>query len=459
MIKRMVATLALATLLMGQAFAGNGLLFNVSASGTPANVNITLCLNGKGPLTCQNYTVSALNLKVITTVPNHVYPTAGIKINTPGYTIGNLGLTCVPSGNGYCLFSASNNSSATILIQSIAAAAVPGAPNIGTATPGNAQATINWIAPVNNGGSSITGYTVTSTPAVTTPSACKNTTNTSCIFTGLTNGISYTFTVVAINAIGASASSAPSNAVTPVFPRIYTGTENGNVPISTNGGVSWVPTVQQPDGSPVLSVFVSGTTLYAGTNNGNVEVSTDGGMSWTSTTQPDGSSVLSVFVSGTTLYAGTASGNVEVSTDGGASWTPTAQPDGSAVLSVFVNGATLYVGTDNGNVEVSTDGGASWALTVSPDGSRVYSVFVSGGTWYAGTENGNVEVSTNGGASWVPTMQPASGSIVFSVFVSGATLYTGTADGNVEVSKDHGTSWIPTAQPDGSAVRSVFVGG
>ncbi|MCX7125776.1 MAG: hypothetical protein NTU49_08585, partial [Gammaproteobacteria bacterium] len=61
--------------------------FNITATGPSAQVNITLCLNGKAPLSCQNYTVSALNLSIKTTVPNHIYPDAGIKINTPGYSI------------------------------------------------------------------------------------------------------------------------------------------------------------------------------------------------------------------------------------------------------------------------------------------------------------------------------------------------------------------------------------
>lgn len=84
--------------------ASSGLFFNVAATGTLSNVSITLCLNGKGPLSCQNYDVSALNLSIRTTIPNHVYPAAGIKVNTPGYTLTG----CTPNNNGYCLFSTNN---------------------------------------------------------------------------------------------------------------------------------------------------------------------------------------------------------------------------------------------------------------------------------------------------------------------------------------------------------------
>lgn len=95
-----------------------------------------------------------------------------------------------------------------------ALATAPNAPTTPTAVAGNSQATITWVAPASNGGAAITGYTVTSTPVVATPTACK-TTNLTCIFTGLTNGTSYTFAVTATNSVGTGASSASTSAVIP----------------------------------------------------------------------------------------------------------------------------------------------------------------------------------------------------------------------------------------------------
>jgi hypothetical protein len=90
-------------------------------------------------------------------------------------------------------------------------ATVPGAPTIGTATAGNSQSTVTFTAPVSNGGSAITGYTVTSSPGSIsgTGSASPIT------VTGLSNGTAYTFTVTATNAIGTSVASSASNSVTP----------------------------------------------------------------------------------------------------------------------------------------------------------------------------------------------------------------------------------------------------
>jgi parallel beta-helix repeat protein/surface protein len=93
-------------------------------------------------------------------------------------------------------------------------ATAPSAPTIGTAVGGDAQATVPFTAPVSDGGSAITGYTVTSSPAGGTDSQAGTTALTHTI-TGLTNGTPYTFTVTATNAIGESLASAASNEVTP----------------------------------------------------------------------------------------------------------------------------------------------------------------------------------------------------------------------------------------------------
>ncbi len=96
-----------------------------------------------------------------------------------------------------------------------AAPTVPGAPVIGIAVAGNAQATVNFSAPANNGGSSISGYVVTSSPAGGVQTQ-GGTSSLSHVVTGLANGTSYTFDMVkASNAIGTGAASAASNAVVP----------------------------------------------------------------------------------------------------------------------------------------------------------------------------------------------------------------------------------------------------
>ncbi len=91
----------------------------------------------------------------------------------------------------------------------------PSGPTGVAATPGNASAKVTWSPPQFNGGSPITGYTVTSTPGSFTagvgPSVLTAT------VPGLTNGTSYTFSVRANTSAG-FANSAASNPVIPKFP-------------------------------------------------------------------------------------------------------------------------------------------------------------------------------------------------------------------------------------------------
>ena len=105
----------------------------------------------------------------------------------------------------------------------------PGAPTSVTATGGNAQATVVFTAPASNGGSAITGYTVSSIPVGGVDSNA-GTTALSHTVTGLTNNTSYTFTVTATNTAGTSVASAASNAVTPAAP---------TTSVDTNTASSW----------------------------------------------------------------------------------------------------------------------------------------------------------------------------------------------------------------------------
>ena len=90
----------------------------------------------------------------------------------------------------------------------------PGAPTNVTAVAGDTTAHVTWSAPASDGGTPITGYTVTAQPGGAT---CTTTGATQCKVTGLQNGTAYTFTVVAHNELTGSPASAPSAAVTPFW--------------------------------------------------------------------------------------------------------------------------------------------------------------------------------------------------------------------------------------------------
>ena len=82
---------------------------------------------------------------------------------------------------------------------------VPGSPTRVAATPGNGDTVVKWSAPASNGGSAITGYTVTASPGNKT---CSTTGAKTCAVHSLTNGTTYTVSVKAKNAKGFGAASA-----------------------------------------------------------------------------------------------------------------------------------------------------------------------------------------------------------------------------------------------------------
>ena len=99
----------------------------------------------------------------------------------------------------------------TNMIGGTASESLPNPPTSPVAKIGSTKASISFSAPANNGSSVITSYTVSASPG-----GASATGNISpIIVSGLTNGVSYTFTVVANNAIGSSAPSVASNAIIP----------------------------------------------------------------------------------------------------------------------------------------------------------------------------------------------------------------------------------------------------
>ena len=101
------------------------------------------------------------------------------------------------------------NSISSTASNSVTPATVPGAPTIGTATPGNMQVSVTFLPPGSNGGSAITGYTATCGTQNASAGGSPIT------VLGLANGVPVTCRVVANNALGSSVASSASNSVTP----------------------------------------------------------------------------------------------------------------------------------------------------------------------------------------------------------------------------------------------------
>ena len=108
-------------------------------------------------------------------------------------------------------------SNVTITASPIAGTA-PGAPTALTASAGNAQAALSWVAPASNGGVAISSYRVyrgtsPGTETLLTAGGCSGLGAVlSCTDTGLTNGLTYYYKVSAVNSIGEGAQSNETSA-------------------------------------------------------------------------------------------------------------------------------------------------------------------------------------------------------------------------------------------------------
>ncbi len=138
---------------------------------------------------------------------------------------------------------------------------IPGAPTAVVATAGDTQASIAFAAPTNTGGGTITGYTVTVSPAHV---ASVHGVGSPIVVTGLTNGQPYTFTVTADNSAGTGSTSNASNSVTPAATQTITFSNPGAQDFGTTS------TLSASSDSGLTPTFTSSTTGVCTITSGGV---------------------------------------------------------------------------------------------------------------------------------------------------------------------------------------------
>ena len=279
-----------------------------------------------------------------------------------------------------------------------AAAVVPNAPVIGTATPSNASTSVAFSVPSSDGGAAITQYR-----AISTPGSFANTgTSSPIVVSGLSNGTPYTFTVRATNSVGNSAESSASNSSTPYVAATtftLTGPSSGSVRSSStnftvtpdnifDGTITITPSGTASSGlSAVVLTFAhtsaaqtftitpttSGTVTLTPTNSGTL--SNPAVLNYTA------NAVVPLAPSIGLAESGLSSARVTVgppTNDGGSSvtlYTVTSSPDGRVGTSTspgtitvpgLTNGTSYtFTATCTNSVGVSSSSSASNAVTPS----------------------------------------------------------------------------------------------
>jgi hypothetical protein len=157
---------------------------------------------------------------------------------------GTIIVGSLTSGTSYTFTVTATNALGTSVVSNVSEAVIPAtvpdAPTITSVVSGSGQATITFTAPANNGGSTITSYTATSSPGGHTGNVSQSGDGSITVI-GLTNYTNYIFTVIANNIFGESSPSDPSESVTPSgFPVLGATTISniGWVAATANGSVS-----------------------------------------------------------------------------------------------------------------------------------------------------------------------------------------------------------------------------
>ncbi|HEX7813767.1 putative Ig domain-containing protein [Dyella sp.] len=248
------------------------------------------------------------------------------------------------------------------------AAVVPHPPTIGTATagaPGSGDAQVSFTAPSDNGGSPITGYTVTSSPGGITASGPGS----PITITGLTSGTGYTFTVTATNDVGTSAASAQSNSVTVQGSQTITFNNPGSqlygtTPTLTASASSGLPVSFSSETTSVCTITSGGTLTFLAAGTCSIDANQPGNATYAAAPQVQQNfQVAGVGPGAPTI--GTATGG-----DGQATvqFTPPSNNGGSAITQYTVTsnpGGLTASGTQSPITVVGLTDGTAYTFTVT----------------------------------------------------------------------------------------------
>lgn len=419
---------------------------------------------------------------------NNAWTTLAANNPTTSYTA--TGLT---DGTSYDFRVSAINSGGTSLASSIVSA-TPATPPAATssvvATRGNAQASIAFAAP-SNGGSPITSYSVycalesnqlvwtdcTPSPGLTTSPI---------VVTGLTNGTSYVFKVVASNAAGSGAASSVSAAVTPAT---VPGAPSGLLVVPGSGQASLSFTGSASNGGSAITgyeyrytwnsganastpVSVSSSTrsvTITGLTNGvayNFEVRAVndlGNSSWASTAQTTTPSGVpgEVVTSDAVVGNGTLTFDYALSSDGGSPVTDyqyrySYNPRGVGIYTNFTSWISMNTTSDSTNLVMSNlHNGDAYVVQIRAVNANGYSTYRGNvNNWASGTP------VTFPGAPTINTVTTDNGKITL-----GLTPPTDDGGSSIvhymyQLSNDGGSTWSnpSTAFPTNNAVTILGLG-
>jgi len=359
---------------------GTSYTFTVTATNSAGTGSASAASNSVTPKASQTITFNnpgAQNFGATPTLSSTA--SSGLSVS---FTSSTTGVCTITTGGaltfvtaGTCTINADQAGSSTYLAATTVTrsftvnAVVPGAPTIGTATAGDTQASVAFSAPASNGGSAITGYTVTANPGGATGTGASS----PITVTGLSNGTSYTFTVTATNSAGTGSASGASNSVTPNSSQTITfanpGTQNfGTPPTLTATSTSGLTVTFSSSTTAVCTITSGGALTFVTAGTCTINADQAGNGSYSAATTVSRSFTVAAVVPGAPTIGTATAGD----TQAGVSFTAPASNGGAAITSYTVTsspGGITASGSASPLMVTGLSNGTSYTFTVTATNS------------------------------------------------------------------------------------------
>jgi len=311
-----------------------------SVSATGATLNGTVDDNGLSTSVSFDYGSTASYGTNVTGTPGTVG--AGAGATAVSAAIGSLGCNSTYHYRVNAVSVGGTTSGSDAMFTTSACA--PGAPTIGTATAGNAQASVTFT-PGATGGATVT-YTATCTSSDGGAIGTNTGAASPITVTGLTNGKTYTCSVIGTNSAGSGPASGASNFIMPKAVQTITfanpGAQNfGTTPTLSATSTSGLTVAFSSTATPsVCSITSGGTLTFLATGTCTISADQVGNATYAAATQVSQSFTVNAVVPGAPTIGTATPGDAQASVaftpgfTGGATVTYTAtctSSDGGAI--------------------------------------------------------------------------------------------------------------------------------